>query len=790
MTAAGPPPDTSANHFRFGDFELRPAGRELLRDGVPVELQPKVFDFIAYLLQHRDRAVGKEELLAAVWPGQVVTDSALSRCVRRAREALDDSADHPWAIQTLHARGFRFLAAVAEIAAPAAHAPSAADVASSPAPAARPWPRRILFASVLALLALGALAWWWDGVADRPAANDALVRIAVLPVENATGEARHDWTRLGLMSSISEILRRQATVRTLNPRDVLAVAEQSPSTSAEVFDTLRRRYGVTHVVEGRLERAPGQLRLFYGLIDRNGVRRERTVTGADIADLAHAAGADLRVLLGYARGKAVARDTFVNEAYLRGIAVRLQGDVEGALKYFRVAAEQAPQAFWPRYEIALGLRDLGRLPEAIEALEALRDEAARGDDAEARRDVGSALGVAYWRAGELGRAAERLDEALRIAEEVGDGERTLGVLNNLGILLTYRGDYAAARRHLTRALEIEAGAGIERSTGAIANSLGQLDLREGFHDAADQHLRTALEQFRLIGEQRNEAIVTNGLGELRCAQGRYGEARELFARALPVHRRLGNRVSEAAALIGLSCAEAGFGRLQSAIEHAEAALALAGRSGNRQNEGLAQGLLGQHYRQLGDFAEAGRWTQTAIDTHLAGEDIVRAREERLQLARLAMAGQRWDEASRLAAGVREEAEASGHRQPLAEARHLLARIALATGDRAAAADWLDRARTGAERMSNRRLLAELALTRAELALAANDLAAAADALAIAEARLEASSRLARLQADLAAARGDHGAAYDLELAAREAAGEGWRPADEARLQARARARGR
>ncbi|KAA2285093.1 winged helix-turn-helix domain-containing protein [Arenimonas fontis] len=106
LASAGP--DT----FRFGEFELSLPRRLLLRAGEPVELQPKVFECIAFLLLNRGRVVDKTELLDAVWPRQVVTEAALSRCVMKARRALDDEAENPKVILTVHARGYRFIAPV------------------------------------------------------------------------------------------------------------------------------------------------------------------------------------------------------------------------------------------------------------------------------------------------------------------------------------------------------------------------------------------------------------------------------------------------------------------------------------------------------------------------------------------------------------------------------------------------------------------------------------------------------------------------------------------------------
>lgn len=93
--------------FRFGAFELDEAGRELRLNGREIALQPRIFDLLAYLVQHRDRVVGKEELLAALWPGMIVTEASLQRAVSLARAALRDGGCEE-AIRTYSRQGYRF----------------------------------------------------------------------------------------------------------------------------------------------------------------------------------------------------------------------------------------------------------------------------------------------------------------------------------------------------------------------------------------------------------------------------------------------------------------------------------------------------------------------------------------------------------------------------------------------------------------------------------------------------------------------------------------------------------
>jgi class 3 adenylate cyclase/tetratricopeptide (TPR) repeat protein len=112
--------------YVFGAYELDEDLYEMRRGGVPAKLEPQVFKVLTYLIQHRDRVVTKDELLAKLWPGEFVTESALARCIVQARQAVRDSGVTQRVIKTIHRHGYRFVAAVetrTQVA--AADAPSA-----------------------------------------------------------------------------------------------------------------------------------------------------------------------------------------------------------------------------------------------------------------------------------------------------------------------------------------------------------------------------------------------------------------------------------------------------------------------------------------------------------------------------------------------------------------------------------------------------------------------------------------------------------------------------------------
>jgi DNA-binding winged helix-turn-helix (wHTH) protein len=100
--------------YSFEDFSLDTARRELRRAGALIALQPQVFDLLEYAIRNRDRVVSKDDLLAAVWNGRIVSESTLSTRINAARTALGDSGEDQRLIRTAHGKRIRFVGVVRE----------------------------------------------------------------------------------------------------------------------------------------------------------------------------------------------------------------------------------------------------------------------------------------------------------------------------------------------------------------------------------------------------------------------------------------------------------------------------------------------------------------------------------------------------------------------------------------------------------------------------------------------------------------------------------------------------
>ena len=139
-----PPSSSEARLVRFAVFEVDLAAGELRKNGARLRLQEQPFQVLAVLLENAGRVVTREDLRQKIWPADTFVDfdHSVNTAVAKVREALGDSATSPRFVETLARRGYRFIAPVNGVEAPAANSPNAAtsDSASGMALTVE-WPR-------------------------------------------------------------------------------------------------------------------------------------------------------------------------------------------------------------------------------------------------------------------------------------------------------------------------------------------------------------------------------------------------------------------------------------------------------------------------------------------------------------------------------------------------------------------------------------------------------------------------------------------------------------------------
>src|SRR5262245_47895270 len=100
--------------YLFDDFVLDSDRRELRRGFDLISVTAQVFDLLLYFIKNRDRVVSKDDLIAAIWHGRVISEAALTTRLNVARNAIGDNGHEQRLIRTLPRKGFRFVGAVRE----------------------------------------------------------------------------------------------------------------------------------------------------------------------------------------------------------------------------------------------------------------------------------------------------------------------------------------------------------------------------------------------------------------------------------------------------------------------------------------------------------------------------------------------------------------------------------------------------------------------------------------------------------------------------------------------------
>jgi len=786
--------------YRFENFVIDVARREIRRDSEELVVQPRVFDLLVYLAENHERAVGKDELQDAVWPGMIITETALTRAVMKARKAVGDDASRQAVIKTIHGHGYRFVAE--RLAANADDKAAGAEILEPLPAAAKPVPvvlaeresrsRRPLklLLGAAAVVLLSVLAWI---LLRPPVTLDGETRIAVLPLADETGNPDLAWTRLGLMSYASNLIKADGGLAVVPEGSVVSLAEntgwsgdvEGPENS-DLLSKLRQVYGATHMLAMRLESEGRALRMNFSLLGPDGSARQGTMVGDEGTELTQGVVQSVYSSLlrkRHRRGEVplVSEDPFNNEAYARGMDLVLQGRCAEAVQFFNIIIEQEPGLFAPRFEYAACRRILGDWEEA----EALLDELIAEQRLLGRtRPLAQALmtqGILYNRTGRLDLAWRAHEEALEVSESLQDREFSAKILQNQAIVLDDRGQWQEAEELLDLAVLAYQDAGRETMPGQLYSGKANLRMAKGELVEAEEYLEKALQAFREIGDRRNEAMMLNNTGYLLRNLGRLEEAEEYHLRSLEIRQEIDDRVGVGRVHGMLSAVYTAQGRYREAIAASSSALEIALETRDRLFEGTSLAQLGDAEKAVGDYQSARQHYQQGRVVFSDIQDGMRVLQSDLKLARLDIIQKATARAESTALRVLEEARQNELMQPEIQAMELLGDIAMERGEvenaiaeyeaaitRVRESTWASKENTLAQKLVN-------------AYLDIGDLDSAAP-LVGALGGQEPNLQSLKVQARFAWIRGDATTAVKLMEQARELAGENWTDESEAAMQ--------
>jgi TolB-like protein/DNA-binding winged helix-turn-helix (wHTH) protein/Flp pilus assembly protein TadD len=252
---------------RFDVFEVDLRAGELRKHGIKIRLQEQPFLILQTLLETPGQIVTREELQKKIWPGDTFVDfdHGLHAAVNRLRQALGDAADKPRFVETVARRGYRFIGQV-QVAAP--ETPSGIRVVSKEEalprkrPAGKSWvgpligfTLAIAVAAVLVFFNVWGLRNWLFGARSFRS-------LAVLPLENLTGDAKLDYFADGMTEDLTTQLSKLGDLRVISHTSVMQYRG-----TTKPLPQVARELNVDAVVEGAVQLSGNHVRITAQLVD-------------------------------------------------------------------------------------------------------------------------------------------------------------------------------------------------------------------------------------------------------------------------------------------------------------------------------------------------------------------------------------------------------------------------------------------------------------------------------------------------------------------------------------------
>jgi DNA-binding winged helix-turn-helix (wHTH) protein len=652
-----------ATSYRFGEFRLVPATRELWRASAPVAVPPRAYDCIVYLLEHRERAVGRDELIAAVWGRTEAGDGTLGQTILAARRALEDTGKEQHAIRTVFRFGYHWVAPVEVIGdEPSTETPT---VSSSATPAQDPaqigisperttlvrfTARRSPVYVFVALAVFVAAVFGWAMVhrshrtsapGDSSNAGESGLVVLVLPVTVNAGNG-YDWVRLGVMDLIGAELR-SAGVPVVPSDNVVALTGAPKNGETPDATALARASGATIVIDARADALEARWRVTL----RTAHGRDPPLTeigeAADVLAAARSAADQLARALGYISPQASAAPTDAPLA-LR----QLSQQIEAALLSDRIDTARAliasatpEQRETPELRLRLAQIDYqaGDFDAAANAFGAVASSTSAEQDPVLHARAVTNLGVIAAMRDDSEHARLRFDEAIDILRNQKSPDALGRALNGRANVAGSEDRYDDALRDFAEARAAFESAGNLLALAVLESNLAAMDMHRFHYAEAEPAFRRAAERFATFGVNAAELNALTAAAELDVALLRPDQALALEPRLAELVDKVADPQRKRAGDLTRAEVFIAAGRLRDAAELLDATTAAAERADDRAATTRGHLLSAQLAAVRGDARAAAAQADTALAHATSADDArERAATARLRIRSLITSG--------------------------------------------------------------------------------------------------------------------------------------------------------
>ena len=251
--------DNAVRFYDFDEFRLDARRRVLTRDGQPISIKPKALETLLLLVQHHDRILEKDELMARLWPDTIVEEANLTQNIFVIRKALGEVPGEQRFIATVARQGYRFVGDVRE---------SFEERELETVTPRRTISWRMFAVAAVLLIAIAGISLVLSKQKTNGAGVDTVRSIAVLPFRNSSGDPGDEYFADGVTEAITTDIASISALRVISRQSVTRF-KGSVQSVAEIA----RALGVDAVIQGAVARSEGRVRvtvqLVHGASDRH-----------------------------------------------------------------------------------------------------------------------------------------------------------------------------------------------------------------------------------------------------------------------------------------------------------------------------------------------------------------------------------------------------------------------------------------------------------------------------------------------------------------------------------------
>jgi len=513
--------------YQFGDYRMSNSQQILFRGSEKVPLSTKIYYLLLTLVENTGKVLSKDEIIGTVWPGQVVTDTALAQQILRLRQILADNNRTQPLIETHRGVGYRFTAPVEVLR------NSSSNTRLKPPHSGR----LLVFVAMLVIL----LGIWLNardaempgtGIQDPPVTRDS-ISMAIIP-----GSNNPDWLNRGGLDYLADLLGKQEQINIISPQPDWFVAESPEKLAIELTTNTNIHYGVLV----KLRETENGYAADVNLRTNDEVVSNETLNAQGLTELFAKMVEWTNVKLAVHQGldKLLATlpatiDSYALQSYMQGIFENeTGGNLPKAGEYFQTAVNKDPEFLMAWIKLADNLMKMGKLNQAISIADTYLVKLDPDKNASEIVDLHLIKAKSYSRLRDSDRVQDELNLVIQMIDNTKDPYLKLAGLEALGLLARTSGDWLEAEKLAIKHLEIsQQSLPLPGHLADLHLNLAKIQQRTNNFEDMLFNLDIALRYFENSNNANGMLAGFVVLHNMYLKEGRYREGVQVTARAEP-----------------------------------------------------------------------------------------------------------------------------------------------------------------------------------------------------------------------------------------------------------------